>query len=635
MKCSAICFSILQYMTYRLGECVGITQQCQSNYAKGVPTQIALPEKTLPYFLDQSVKYYPNNIATDFLGKQLTYSQLHEQVGRATTVLRAAGIRRGDRVAVILPNCPQHIIAIYAILRLGAIVTEHNPLAPTSEIQSQLQRCAPKVVIAWEKSIDKVIAGFERKRKVFSVNLTASLPLTSRLLLSLPIAKAKAQRNLMRSKVPSGIPNWDSMVSQARQMTTFPDNIDPNSTAVLLHTGGTTGEPKSVMLSHANLIANSEQSASWVCDLHEGAETFYSVLPFFHAFGLTLCCFAAIRMSATQVIFPKFDENLVLDALNRVPCTFLPGVPPMFSRITKSAKARGITRLPSIRYAVSGAMSLSGTIAEEWEKLTGGYIIEGYGMTECSPIVLGNPLSKDRRPGTLGLPYPSTEIKIVDPEDISVEVADGEIGELLVRGPQVFQGYYNNPEETANVLQDGWLRTGDLVRVDNGFIVMADRRKELIISGGFNIYPSQVEAAVKTMPGIEDVAVVGIPEDESGESVVAAIVLKKGANVDLESVRKWAEKSLAHYALPRQIAILSELPYSHIGKILRKKVRAELLNASEQASEQISSMRDSVRESISGATNTTVKQIRSITSHISHKDKPNSDTNNQPDTKNN
>ncbi len=585
-----------------------VNERYYKNYVKGVPVDITIPDVTIPHVLDQAVRFYPNKIATDFLGKQLTYKQLNEQVGKAASVLRAAGIRRGDHVALILPNCPQHIIALYAIFRLGAVATEHNPLAPTSEIQSQLKRCTPKLVIAWEKSVEKVLTGFNSNYKVYAVNLTAALPVSSRVLLSLPVPKARAERKKMRSKLPSSIPNWDSMVAQARQMTVFPSDIPSDSTAALLHTGGTTGEPKSVILTHKNLLSNAEQSAAWVKDLHEGAEVFYSVLPFFHAFGLTLCCLAAIRMVATQVILPKFDENLFLDTMKRMPCTFLPGVPPMFSRIVKAANSRKIDSLPSIRYAVSGAMSLNKEIAESWEKLTSGYIIEGYGMSESSPIAVGNPLSSSRRPGALGIPFPSTEVKIVDPEDISVEVPIGEVGELLVKGPQVFKGYYNNQKETDNVLQDGWLRTGDLVYEDDGFIIMADRRKEIIITGGFNVYPSQVEAAVRTMPGIADVAVVGLPEEERGESVVAAIVLKKGMKVDLESVRKWAEKSLSHYALPRQIAILSEIPYSHLGKVIRKKVQAELLSASEQAGEQLQHVKDNVSEVASA----TVKHIISL-----------------------
>lgn len=594
---------------------MNINERYYKNYSKGVPFDIDIPNVTLPYVLDQTTHFYPNKIATDFLGKQITYKQLNIQVGKAATVLRSAGIRRGDHISIILPNCPQHIIALYAALRLGAVVVEHNPLAPTSEIQSQLKRCNSKLIIAWEKSVEKILSGFNTNYKVFAVNLTASLPAKTRFLLSLPVAKAKSEREKMRSKVPYNVPNWDTMVAKARQMTVFPSNIDNNSTAVLLHTGGTTGEPKSVSLSHRNILANVEQCAAWVPDLHEGAEVFYSILPFFHAFGLTLCCFAAVRMAASQVILPKFDENLFLDAMKRLPCTFLPGVAPMFARIVKASAKRHVKSLPSIRFAVSGAMSLEQEIAHDWEKLTNGYIIEGYGMSESSPISLGNPLSAKRRPGALGIPFPGTEVKIVDPEDITKEVEIGEIGELIVKGPQVFQGYFNNPTETSLVLQNGWLRTGDLVYEDDGFIIMADRRKEIIISGGFNVYPSQVEAAVRNMPGIEDVAVVGIPEGERGESVVAAIVLKSGVKVDLESVRKWAEKSLSHYALPRQIAILSEIPYSHIGKVLRKKVRAELLSATEQASEQIQHIKDNVSE----IANSTVKQIISL----SNKDEKN------------
>ena len=287
---------------------------------------------------------------------------------------------------------------------------------------------------------------------------------------------------------------------------------------------------------------------------------------------------AGLRLGATVALFPKFDTTMILTSQKRLPCTFFLGVPPMYERLLASAKAMGAD-LSSMTFSLSGAMPLSGELAAEWEAATSGLMIEGYGMTEASPILLGSPLSADRRPGALGLPFPSTEIRIVDPEDPDRDVEPGQTGELLVRGPQVFAGYWRRPDETREVFHEDWLRTGDLVTVREGFVYMADRRKEMINSSGFNVYPSQVEEAVRSMPGVRDVAVIGIPAGTAGEDVVAAIVLEAGASITLADVREWAEKSLAHYALPRQLVIMTELPRSQLGKVMRKKVREQVLGA--------------------------------------------------------
>jgi len=344
--------------------------------------------------------------------------------------------------------------------------------------------------------------------------------------------------------------------------------------AVLIHTGGTTGVPKAVALTHRNLASNAAQTLAWVPIVKRGAEVEAGVLPFFHAFGLTTVLVLGVSIAATIVLLPRFDVAALLAAHRRRPITLVPGVPPMFERILEAAESHAKpVDLTSICFAFSGAMALEEAVASRWEEATGGYIIEGYGMTEASPIIAGSPLSPERRPSTLGLPLPSTEIRLADPEDPSRDAED--VGEILVRGPQVFSGYYGMPEETAEVLADGWLRTGDLGRWDEGFLVMADRRKELIINGGFNVYPSQVEEAIMGMPGVRDVAVVGMPEDR-GESVVAALVLEPGAIVDLDAVRRWTQDKLSHYAMPRSIAVMDELPRSQLGKVMRRSVREQL-----------------------------------------------------------
>lgn len=556
------------------------------HYAPGVAATIPPVTEPLSRMLDDAARDYPNRVALDFLGATTTYERLARQVARAAEALRGLGVRSGDVVGLILPNCPQHVVLAYAAWRIGAIVAEHNPLAPAAQIREQIEIHQGGVIIAWEKTIARVVAATGslaeaslEGRQVFSVDLSRRLPLTSRLALKLPVAAARSQRHELRGQVPAGVRSWDDLVAASPLLPASHPLPGVDDVAVLLYTGGTTGTPKAVRLTHANLRSNAEMSLEWASQVcGPGRETFYAVLPFFHAFGLSLNLLCAVGLAATQVVLPKFSADMVLTAWKRRPATFFPGVPVMFDRILTRARATGAD-LSSCSVAVCGAAANPRAVAQAWEEATGGVIIEGYGMTETSPIILGNPISPERRAGALGVPYPSTEVRLVDPDNPEAEVAPGEVGELVVRGPQVFAGYWHDPEETeAVMLPGGWLRTGDLVRQEaDGFYVIADRRKELIISGGFNIYPTEVEAAVRSMPEIADVAVVGVPTRAGDERVVAAIVPHEGQTVTLEQVRAWAERTLSHYALPREIAILSELPRSMIGKVLRRAVRDQIL----------------------------------------------------------
>ena len=562
-------------------------------YQAGIPAVIEAPDAGLGELLETAAHFYPDRVAIDFLGASTTYARLSQQVARAAEALRRLGVGRGDVVGVILPNCPQHVVIAYAAWRIGAIVAEHNPLAPAAQIREQIELHHGRVIIAWEKSLTRLVqaagsladAGMAG-RKVLAVDLSRGLPWTTRLALKLPVAAARSQRSELRGRVPAGVASFDDLMTAAAPLPGGHPLPSADEVAVLLYTGGTTGTPKAVKLTHINARSNAEMSLAWASQTCEaGEETFYAVLPFFHAFGLSLSLLCAVGLAATQVVLPKFSADMVLAAWKRHPATFFPGVPVMFDRIVTRARATGAD-LSSCKIAVCGAAPNPKTVAEAWEQATDGVIIEGYGMTETSPIILGNPISPERRAGTLGVPYPSTDVRIIDPDDPQREVEPGQVGELVARGPQVFAGYWENPEETeAVMLPGGWLRTGDLVRQEeDGFYVIADRRKELIISGGFNIYPTEVEAAVRSLPQVEEVAVVGLPAESGNESVVAAILPKEGQTVTLEQVREWAEKTLSHYALPRQIAILSEMPRSQIGKVLRRVVREELLAAREAAS---------------------------------------------------
>lgn len=577
-----------------------LTSQLRGLYAPGVAYEIATPERPIPEMVLEVASRYPERAAIDFFARQLTYAELAEDMRQAAGALHQAGVRPGDRVALVMPNCPQHAVAVLGTMLLGAVVVEHNPLAPSGELEGEYARHGARVTIAWSKSLDK-LTFLGRGHTTFSMDLTTALPTASRLALKLPIKAAREKRDQLSSPRPGWARSWTrAMRSATPWQGSCPSAMD--DVALLIHTGGTTGVPKAAALTHANLMANVEESIAWVPVLHEGAEVFYCILPLFHAFGFTIGFLAGLRLGATVAMFPKFDTAMVLAAQRRLPCTFFLGVPPMYERLLAAAESTNVD-LSSIHFSLSGAMPLSASLADQWEQATGGLMIEGYGMTESSPILLGSPLASSRARGALGIPFPSTQVKIVDPENPSREVPEGEVGELIAHGPQVFSGYWNQDDETAEVFtQDGWLRTGDLVQVRDGFIYMADRRKEMINSSGFNVYPSQVEEAVRSMPGVLDVAAVGVPAGESGEDVVAAVVLEAGASVTLTDLRKWAEKSLAHYALPRQIVVMTELPRSQLGKVMRKKVREQIMGAQAAATDAVAGAREAVagaREAVS------------------------------------
>lgn len=545
-----------------------------------LPTTVEIPDESLPHGLTAAAAAWPDRIAVDFLRQTLTYAELDAEVARAAQALLDLGVVKGDRVAIALPNCTSHVVAFSAVLRIGAVVVEHNPTYTAPQLRHQLADSGARVAIVWEKVAR---AALDARRgtaleTVVAVNVALDLPWTSRLALRLPVRAARATREALRSDVPAGALRWERLVRQdgAALPASHPYPAS-GDVALLQYTGGTTGTPKGAVLTHRNLVANAVQCAVWTRTVG-GTETLYGALPFFHAFGLTLCLGYGIRTGATLVIFPKFDPAALVAAQKRRPGTFLPAVPPMIDRFTTAAREAGVD-LTSFRFAFSGAMALPEATARAWEEATGGYAIEGYGMTETSPVALGNPVSADRRAGALGLAFPDTEVRIVDAETL-VDVEEGQRGELLLRGPQVFQGYWNRPEETAQqLLPDGWLRTGDVVvRDEQGFVTLVDRIKEMIVTGGFKVYPSQVEDRLREMPGVADVAVVGTPAGDLGEKVVAAIVLDGTVpSISLAEVRAWAGEHVASYAVPRELVVVTELPRSIIGKVLRRVVREDVL----------------------------------------------------------
>jgi long-chain acyl-CoA synthetase len=551
------------------------------SYAEGVPADLPAVSGSLVELITTAARQTPQAPALEFFGRETTYTRLHDEIERVAEGLRARGVRPGDPVAIVLPNCPQHIVAFYAVLRLGAVVVEHNPLYTARELRKQFEDHGARVAVVWSKVV-ATVQGFPDDLAVdtlISVDITRAMPRRTRAALRLPIPRARAARAALHAPVSRTI-RWEDL-RRAPRLASGHQGPATDDLAIIQYTSGTTGTPKGARLTHRNLLANAAQARAWVPEISRGEGcVVYAVLPMFHAYGLTLCLTFAMSMSARLVLFPRFDPDLVLAVTNKRPATFLPLVPPIAERLLTAAREKGVS-LSGTRIAISGAMALPHDLVVPFEDATGGYLVEGYGLSECSPVLMANPVAAHRVPGTVGLPLPGTECRVVDPDEPRRDVAPGERGELLVRGPQVFDGYHGKPEETERVFVDGWFRTGDIVTIDDaGFVRIVDRIKELIITGGFNVAPTEVENVLRQHPRVADVAVVGLPSAHSGEEVVAAVVPDGDAAVDGEEIRAFARGILTPYKVPRRIVVVEELPRSLIGKVLRRQVRDQLLGSS-------------------------------------------------------
>ncbi|MET1061998.1 MAG: long-chain-fatty-acid--CoA ligase [Aeromicrobium sp.] len=548
-------------------------------YAPGVPLHLDYGQTTVLDLWERSVAAHPDRPALDFLGRTSTYAEVAEAVRRVAGGLHGLGVCAGDNVALVMPNCPQNVIAFLAVLRLGATVVEHNPLYTAAELRHPFADHGARVAIVWDKVvpvIEELRAGSALEH-VVAVDMTAELPWTKRLALRLPIAKARDARGQLTAPAPDATP-WTALTSATPLDDAHP-RPDCEDVALLLYTSGTTGVPKGVPLRHRNLVADVLQGRAWVPGLEEGKESFLVALPLFHAYGVTVSVLLGVTIGARLVLLPKPEISLIMEAIGREVPTFVPAVPPIYQRIVDEAERRGVS-IRGVRFALSGAMPLPAELVERWETATGGLLVEGYGLTETSPVIVGNPMTAARRPGSIGVPFPDVEIRIADPEDLDRDVPPGEAGELLVRGPQVFSGYRDAPEETAAAFHDGWFRTGDVVTMaPDGFLTIVDRIKEIIITGGFNVYPSEVEAVVRTYEGVLDVAVVGLPHAQGGEEVVAAVVLEDGATVRPDDLQAYARHQLTPYKVPRRFVVVAELPTNPMGKVLRREVTAQLRTA--------------------------------------------------------
>lgn len=556
-------------------------------YPEWTPHTLDYDQTTLLDVYDNNLALNADKPATNFFGRSQSYGDLDREVRRAAAGLRAFGVRPGDRVAIMLPNCPQHIAAFYAVLKLGATVVEHNPLYTSHELQNPFRDHGARVAIVWDKAapvLDK-LRDSTSLETIISVNMIEAMPKLQQFALKLPIPKVRKSREALSVPAPNSVP-WEALTGAAiggdgSDIASHPD-VTEDTVALILYTSGTTGAPKGAQLSHGNLFANLMQGKAWVPGLGEEHEKMLAALPLFHAYGLTMVGTLGVYIGAEMILLPTPRIDLIMDVMKKNTPTWLPGVPAIYEKIVDAAERDNVD-ISGIRNSFSGASTLPVSTVDRWERFTGGLLVEGYGLTECSPIIVGNPMNTDRRPGYVGIPFPDTEIRVADPDNLDETVPDGEEGEILARGPQVFSGYLNHPEATADSFHDGWYRTGDVgVMEEDGFIRLVARIKEVIITGGFNVYPGEVEEAMREHPDIEDLAVVGVPRDDGSEAVVACVTLNEGAALDPEGLKDFARERLTRYKVPRTFYHFEELSRDQMGKIRRREVQEELLELLEK-----------------------------------------------------
>jgi long-chain acyl-CoA synthetase len=551
-----------------------VTTPWLDSYPPGVPEHVDVPAANLAALLDDAARDFPHAPALHFEGRTTSYAQLADQAWRLATALAGLGVGKGTRVGLILPNCPQAVIALFATLRLGATVVQNNPLYTERELAHQLGDAGVEVVVCLDLVYQKVKAlrGQTAIREVIVTSVLDELPAIKRALAPYT-RRGKAAGVAIGRDEP--VRRWREVLGSATAR--LPEAaVDPDrDLALLQYTGGTTGISKGVMLSHANLRANVEQVRAWFPDADPGREVMMAALPFFHVYGLTVCLLLGVRLGAALVLLPRFNLDGVLAAIDRFRPTLFPGVPTMYVAINNAVE-KGGHDLSSIKACLSGAAPLPMEVAERFERFSGGRLVEGYGLSESSPVAIANPIYGKRKAGTIGMPLPDTVARVADPADPARTLPVGEAGELAIAGPQVMLGYWNRPEETAEVLRDGWLLTGDMAVMDEeGYFAIVDRKKDLIIAGGYNVYPREVEEVLSEHPKILEVAVSGVPDAYRGEIVKAFVVLRTGEQATTEEIREFAKARLAAYKVPRAVEFRDELPKTLIGKVLRRALVEE------------------------------------------------------------
>jgi long-chain acyl-CoA synthetase len=544
------------------------------DWPESVPQSIQYPDVPLYELLRQTAKLYPQNTAIVFFGKRITYQKLDGLTDRFAAALAGLGMKKGDRVALFLPNVPEFVIAYYGAMKAGAVVTAISPLSKEREAAHQLHDAEAETVVVLDLlyPVVKAVLGRTVVKRIIVARMKDFMP------------SVKAFLGGLLGKVPGGRVEkvegvyFFSELLEKYASTRIPEiKVFPRSdVAALQYTGGTTGIPKGAMLTHYNLVSNAVMCAEWLT-ARTSSEVFLSVLPLFHIYGMTTSMNAAIHLAGTMVLLPRFRPREVLKTIERYKVTIFCGVPTMYA-VLVSHPDTGKYDLSSIKFCISGAAPLNVETQHRFMKVTGGVLVEGYGLSECSPVTHCNPLDKTLRTvkvGSIGVPWPDTEAKIVDMKT-GKDAKVGKTGELVVKGPQVMQGYWNMPEETDVVLRDGWLYTGDVGRMDDdGYFYITDRKKNLIKYKGYSVYPRELEDVLMEHPGVKECAVIGKPEEEAGEIPKAFIVLNEGASTSGRELMDFVKERVAPYKRVREIEFKKELPKTLLGKALRRELRKE------------------------------------------------------------
>ena len=545
------------------------------HYEPGVPESVEYPQISLFKMLEDSASRFGALPAVSFMGRVITYNEFLTLTKEFAAALESLGVKKGDRVAIHLPNCTQFPIAFYGVLALGAVAVPCNPMYVARELIYQLNDSQTETIITLTRFY-KMIKDLQPQtglKNIIVTNIKDYFPGMLRFLYT--VAKEKKEGD--RVKVEAGDYNFLDLIKKHKGKKPKPVEVFPEDRAVFMYTGGSTGVSKGAVLQHRNLLANAIQLKAWCTDLKEGKEAFLAVLPYFHSYGMTTALNLPVLTGNKMILLPRFVLADVLKTIDKEKPTLFPGVPTMYVAINNAPDLQK-HNVRSIRVCNSGAAPLPVEVQQQFEKITGGKLVEGYGLSESSPVTHSNPIYGKNKVGSIGLPIVDTEMKIVDLETGETELPIGEIGELCVRGPQVMEGYLNMPEETAHSLRDGWLYTGDIARVDEeGYTYIVDRKKDMVIAGGYNIYPRDIEEVLYTHPKILKAAVAGISDPYRGETLKAYIVLKEGETLTEEEVIAFCKENLAAYKVPKLVEFRSELPKTMVGKILRRVLREEEL----------------------------------------------------------
>ena len=535
------------------------------HYDYWVRAHMNYPRRPLHEILRLTAVEVPDRPATAFLGAHLTFAELKGRADRLAAALHALGVGRGDRVGIMLPNCPQYVFAAFAALRLGAVVVNVNPLYTPREVAVVAKDSGMRLLVTLDQ-LAPVTLAVKDQTDIEHVVVTSVMEYSAA---AAPCPEVEGTRRLSDLLAGVGEPDLPSV------------DIDPDDVAVLQYTGGTTGVPKGAMLTHYNIFANVIQGQCWAhADVRRGEDTYLLVIPYFHIYAFTVGLMAGVWRGARQVLIPKYDVEMLLGAIRQYEPTYFPAVPTIYISLLNHPKAKesGLARIHQFH---SGSAPLPVEVLEQFERLTGGTLKEGYGLSEASPVTHTTPALSLRKPGSIGLPLPDTDIKIVDLETGEAEVPVGQEGELCIAGPQVMKGYWNRPDETAIALREDdagrvWLYTGDVARMDeDGYTYIVQRKKDMIIVSGFNVYPSEVESVLYEHPAVMEAAVVGVPHEYRGEAVKAFVVLKAGAAATPEELTEHCKRGLAEFKVPSEVVIRESLPKTAVGKILHRVLREE------------------------------------------------------------